>query len=205
MAGYTYVLPTGSLKRFFAHIQTAGIPPKVTVSYLQECGFKGTNDKPIIKVLKSLGFIGSDGVPTNDWQKYRDKGSAPYVLAYAIRRTYGDLFNTYPDAHIKDDDVLSNFFSTRTTGGGRVISATTATFKTLCSMANFKEDLLKVPDMTEEKAPVEEKQKVAAGLPSTERFTLNINIQLQLPSTDDPKIYENLFAALKKHLFSSEA
>lgn len=31
---------------------------------------------------------------------------------------------------------------------------------------------------------------------------ITINIELQLPATNDPKIYDSLFAAMKKHLFN---
>jgi hypothetical protein len=33
---------------------------------------------------------------------------------------------------------------------------------------------------------------------------ININIQLQLQATEDAKVYDNFFAAMKKHLFPSE-
>ena len=36
----------------------------------------------------------------------------------------------------------------------------------------------------------------------TRGVTININIQLQLPATEDATIYDSLFSALKKHLFS---
>ena len=31
-------------------------------------------------------------------------------------------------------------------------------------------------------------------------LTVNINLQLQLPATDDASVYDNLFSALRKHL-----
>lgn len=34
-----------------------------------------------------------------------------------------------------------------------------------------------------------------------QNVTLNINIQLTIPDTDDEKVYENFFKAMKKHLF----
>jgi hypothetical protein len=35
-----------------------------------------------------------------------------------------------------------------------------------------------------------------------QNVTLNINVQLTLPDTDDEKVYENFFKAMKKHLLS---
>jgi hypothetical protein len=35
--------------------------------------------------------------------------------------------------------------------------------------------------------------------------TVTINIELSLPATDDATVYENLFAAMKKHLFPQPA
>lgn len=48
-------------------------------------------------------------------------------------------------------------------------------------------------------APPTEK---AAEIPTgTRGVTININIQLQLPATEDATIYDSLFSALKRHLF----
>ena len=65
------------------------------------------------------------------------------------------------------------------------------------------------PDATLEKTPIitedpavatRDERSVIVTPPSP---TIAINIQLQIPEADDPTVYENLFRALRKHLFDS--
>lgn len=195
MTDFPYTMSPKHLRGFFLHIQRAGIPPKVTFKYLQQVGFKSSWDRRIIKILKFIGFINSSGVPNTRWKNYRDKSKAKKVLAVAVKEAYIDLFSTFPDAYRKDDEALQNYFSAHTNLGGRALRAVVDTFKTLCELSDF-EVPLKVP--TEKEIPEEpEKRKKRVD----REFALNINIQLQLPATEDASIYDKLFAALKKHLF----
>jgi len=206
MADFPYVLTAPSLKRFFGHIQSAGVPDNVTLKYLEKVGFKSKNDRYIIGVLKYLHFLDSSGVPTNLWQAYRSKTKAPAVLASSIRNAYTDLFKTFPDAHRKDNEALRNYFSAHTRVAERTLGAIVMTFKALCEFADFEAEASKAVIATEGGG------KVVGGvadvsLPRVSRAEplvppININIQLQLPATNDGSIYEKLFAALKKHLLS---
>ena len=103
---YPYVLNTGSLKKLFAHVKAAGVPPKVTTRYLEACGFKSKNDRPIVNLLKIIDFISPDGTPTDNWKKYRDEKAGPSVLGSAITHAYHDLFTMYPDAHRRDESEV---------------------------------------------------------------------------------------------------
>src|SRR4030042_6560035 len=114
MADFPYVPNPAGLKKFFAHIQSAGGPEKVTIKYLEKVGFKSTNDRYIIGLLKFLGFIDSGGVPTDMWSKYRSRSNAAAALGGAIQSSYGDLFRTYPDAYRKAKEALRNYFSPHT-------------------------------------------------------------------------------------------
>lgn len=210
MADFPYSPHAASIKRFLEHVQKAGVPDKVTLKYLETVGFRSKNDRYILGILKFLGFVDSTGVPAKTWRAYRNKESAAATLAAAMREAYGDLFRTYPDAHRKDNEALRNYFSAHTTVAESTLGLIVTTFKTLAAIADFES----VAPATGDK--VGEETKVPAGAKSgakTQRDSrsddwspakpgININIQLQLPATDDGAIYDKLFAALKKHLFS---
>lgn len=206
MADFPYVLVAAGLKKFFGHIPSAGVPEKVTQKYLEKVGFKSTNDRYIIGVLKFLGFIDASGVPTKLWQAYRSRGQSRVTIADAIRRSYADLFKTFPDAHRKDNEALRNYFSANTKVAERTLSAIVMTFKGLCDLGDFETAL------TPDKTGTDAVEKTKATTISSGRIsakgdaqvpTININIQLQLPATDDAGVYDKLFAALKKHLLSN--
>lgn len=99
-----------NVKEFFEKIKTLGVPNKVTNDYLKTIGFKSSYDSYLITVCKSLGFIGANNKPSDKWVDFKDKNKAPKVMADAINTTYVDLFKTYPDAHTKNEQELSDYF-----------------------------------------------------------------------------------------------
>jgi hypothetical protein len=203
MAEFPYSPTPTSIPKFLSHIQSAGVPGKVTLKYLESVGFKSTNDRALIPVLKAINFIDSSGQPSQHWRDYRDKGRARSVLGEALRSGYADLFETFPDAQAKDNETLRNFFSARSNLAENTLALVVRTFKTLCEQADF--DSVSAGSETGEhtgtKPPAVKAQPnvrpLAAALPS-----VNINIQLHIPETTDSSVYDNFFAALKKHLLT---
>jgi hypothetical protein len=205
-ADFPYSTNPASLRKFLEKIRTVGVPDKVTIVYLESLGFKSTNDRPIITALKFLDFIDNSGVPKPLWQQYRPKETAGAVLASAIRKAYTELFSTYPDADRKDNEALRNFFSTHTKVGEATLNLIVRTFKTLCEVADFGAEPPEL-DSTDAKSHAVNKEKgvTLTGKVKTQSGpAININIQLQLQATEDPKVYDNFFAAMKKHLFPGE-
>ena len=187
-----------NVKRFFETIRSLGIPTKVNQAYLPSIGFRSANDRYLIGLSKSLGFVDSGGKPTPKWSDFKDKNKAPKVMADAIKTTYADLYSTYPDAEQKDDDTLQNYFASTSGVADNVARLMVRTFKTLCELADF-EAVAVEEYVTTPTAPAGEKvSEIPLGM---KPITLNINIQLQLPATEDATIYEALFSALKKNLF----
>ncbi len=203
MADFPYTTNPASLKHFFDHVQTAGVPTKVTIKYLESAGFKSKNDRAILSVLKAIEFVDDAGAPTDKWRAYRVRGpEARAVMAAALKSAYSGLFATYPDAHRKDNEALRNYFSAHTTVGEGALSYIVRTFKILSELADFEATPSEgvgaeptLPSAVQRGSP-SLRPLVAPGL------TVNINVQLQLPATDDEAVYDKLFGSLKRHLFS---
>jgi hypothetical protein len=205
---YPYIKVLGSIKKFMTFIQTSGVPDKLTQQKLPAYGFKSTNERALVGILKFIGFINSEGIPTDNWKAYRNKERAGAILAKSIKEGYSELFNIYPDAHSKDNEAIRNFFTGHTSVGQQVITAMTSTFRTLCELASFD----KLSDDFEHETMIPQKEALRSDEQSTNGFdhmikqttqqgiALNINIELHLPATLDGEIYEKLFQALKKHL-----
>src|ERR1700738_3342347 len=128
MVDYAYTVVPGRIKEILEKVRSTGRPPKLTVAHLKTLGFTSSNDTSLIGVLRFIGFIDSNGIPTTLWNEYR---GAKYkqVLAKAIRTGYADLFAVYPDANATSNTELSHVFSTSSSAGSQVISKTIATFK----------------------------------------------------------------------------
>jgi len=58
-----YVLPINRIPDLFKKIQDGQAPERVTQLLLKDWGFKSTNDRAFVPLLKALGFLTSDGNP----------------------------------------------------------------------------------------------------------------------------------------------
>ena len=204
MVEYPYVLTLNALKGFIAQIPETGIPEKLTIDELEKRGFKSKNHRPIIYLLKFLKFIDENHIPTEYWKNYRDKSRNKRVIGQAVKEAYADLFALYPNAQERDTEALKNFFSTRTTAGVQVVDKTVATFKTLCQLSDFGEETsVQAPTGSEEKEVPLPPTKDSSQVHQLSKVpAININIQLQLPATENAEIYNKIFEALKKNLLS---
>lgn len=189
-----------NVKEFFKTIQGIGTPTKVDIAYLPTIGFKSANDRYLVGLSKSLGFVDTTGKATPRWSDFRDRAKAPKVMADAIKTAYADLYSTYPDAEKRDDATLTNYFASTSGVAASVAKLMVNTFKNLCEFADFEAVAVTEP-VTTPTAPAI-KREVAEITTGARPITVNINIQLQLPATEDATIYDTLFSALKKHLFS---
>jgi hypothetical protein len=191
-----------SLKTFLEKIPSIAVPDKITQKTLYALGYKSKNDRPIITVLKFIGFLNSDGATNQNYISFRSKEQSGAIMAKCLKSAYSELFGLYEDAHRRTTDELRDFFSTRTKGGDLVLSLTVNTFKTLCEFADFGAPLLEIEGVKEgEKVEkVIKKEELIRQVP--EGVTINLNIQITLPVTDDAEVYDKIFKALKEHIFS---
>ena len=212
MATYSYSTVPSKLTDLLQKIQGVGIPQAANLEWLKAIGFVGSNDRTLLTVLKFIGFADSSGKPTDNWKHYRNKDSGRKALAKMLRDSYENLFLVYDDAHLRSEQELANYFTTATSSGAQAVSKTVATFKTLCTLADFSGTLAE-PEAELSPPPSNKTQRVAPE-PETEltrrasimppeiggNVTINLNIQLTLPAEMDRAGYGEFFAALRKHL-----
>src|ERR1017187_291059 len=87
-----YVLPTNRIPDLFSKIRDGQAPAGFTQQLLKDWGFKSTNDRAFVPLLKSLGFLSPDGKPTPRYHDYRDHSRSKPVMGQALKESYGDLF-----------------------------------------------------------------------------------------------------------------
>lgn len=198
---FTYAVKTGSLKDFLTKVKTKqlGTPDKVTIAYLTSIGYKSTNDRPIIRILKSIDFLDKSGVPTQNWKNFRTEKSAQ-VMTSALRKTYADLFRTYPGPHKLARGKLEDFFAERRPKIKKyTLGLYVDTFKTLCGFS----DLGPAPVTPTPTPPTPTPTPGRVQLPITpEGIKLDVSIRIELPVTQDADVYDKIFKSLKKHLLT---
>lgn len=210
MSEIPYTNLVGKIPKYFEKIQEAGVPQKVDNLWLNQCGFKSTNDRYILQVLKFIGFIDESKNPTELWKSFKSPTQARAILAKGIRNGYNDLFALYPDANRKDRDSLYSYFSSKTGKAKNTVDLIVNTFINLCQLADFEAETPKeaqeekktAKNTDTENSTRDEKKKQMPQM--LEGFAVNMNIQITLPVTEDAKVYENIFKALREQLFKSD-
>lgn len=203
----TYSQEFKKFKDFFNKIRDAQAPPKFTNQLLVDWGYKSNNHRPFIPLLKSLGFLTSDGVPTERYREYRNHALSKKVMGEALKETYSDIFLIKEKPTAADKELIEGKFKSYHNASDIVASLMTKTFYALLELA----DIDGAPDNSSKSkktsAPIPEKDDNEDELKpqgnlgkSKSSFGLHYNIQIHLPATKDIEVYNAIFKSLKDHL-----
>lgn len=210
----SYLITTKNLESFLNSLITAKAPEAFTQKFLESLEFKSSNDRLYIGLLKGLGFLDANAVPTERYFKFLDQSQSKQVLAEAVQEAYGDLFAVNKKANELTQKDVKNKLRTLTQGkiSNKVLHLMANTFKALVDYAEWD----KAPKRAEDKKEQGAEKKIEPGgkiVPPHEEIEeddlstkllktqLHYNIQIHLPESRDPAVYDALFKSLKKHLF----
>lgn len=211
----SYLITTKNVEAFFNSIVGAKAPEVFTNKFLYDLGFKSTNDRLFIGVLKGLGFIEENGAPTQRYYDFLDQGQSKIVLADAIEEAYEDLFNVNVLANTLTIDDVKNKLKTLTQGkhSDRVYKLMANTFNALSGYADWTKEkpakmapadkATKDSSATADNLSEKPDDTRASGIIQDEevnKFGLHYNIQIHLPETRDPAVYDAMFKSIKEHL-----
>ena len=211
----SYLITTKNLEKFFNSLITAKAPDAFTQKFIESLEFKSTNDRLYIGLLKGLGFLDDNAVPTERYYKFLDQSQSKQVMADAIREAYGDLFAVNTKANELSQQEVKNKLRTLTQGkiSDKVLHLMANTFKSLVDYGEWSISTKKVDEKKEKNSTKKQDAIVKEALPSEEeseeesiggklnKSQLHYNIQIHLPESRDPAVYDVLFKSLKKHLF----
>ena len=219
----SYLTSTKNLPAILSAIQQAKAPERFTIRFLESLEFKASSDRLIVGVLKSLGFLDDQGRPTQRYYRFLDQTQSATVLAEGLREAYNDLFSVNINAQNLSKNDLINKFKTLSQGSlsESVLEKLALTFQSLAKLADFSAASARQPIelATEEEVGDEDinladseprPQTPHARQPATRRAAsgslvelggLHYNIQIILPESRDPLVYDALFRSLREHLF----
>lgn len=84
-----YLNAYGNITKALDGIKTAPTPERFTQDFLStKLGLKGGGATPIIPFLKRIGFLNSDGTPTDTYKEFRNETLRPKAAAKALKRGY---------------------------------------------------------------------------------------------------------------------
>lgn len=200
-----YLTSTKNTAKIFASIQKASVPTQgFTYEFLKQLGYASSTDRPMIPVLKAIGFLDGSGKPTVLYRTYKDPAAAGHALAQGLRSGYADLYKIDTEAHKKTQAELAGMFARLSEKGDSVTSKMAATFHALAKLADFTEPGIPEEPKKEPSAQNGKRDEVqgqVAGIelaPAT--FALRHDIHVHLPLSTDVAVYDAIFKSLRENL-----
>ena len=205
-----YLQTTKNLQSIINSVISAKAPERFTNKFLEDLGFKSSNDRLYIGLFKALGLLDENSSPTSRYHQFLDQAETGKVLAIGIQDAYEDLFALRKDAQKLSTDEVKGKLKTLTQGqkSDNIINLMANTFKALCDLADWSNPApssVSPIDAPIESTPVSELstpqghggEKVSA---EHGKMNLHYNIQIHLPETTNMAVYDAIFQSLKKHL-----
>ncbi len=208
-ANLPYVAAPGSIKTALEKIRAAATPGRVTKDFVTTMlQIKGGTGSSIPPFLKRIGFVGSDGAPTDLYRRFRNPATGGTAVADAIRLGYKDLLQANEYFYkLSDKDLLALIVQvTGVEADNRAASLTLSSIKALKGFASF--DASEATNDVNEQQPDSEaiSQPVRLPVPQTGNGQVGLNlsytINLNLPATADQAVFNAIFRSLKEHLLS---
>ncbi len=162
----------------------------------------------MIPLLKRLGMLASDGTPTPLYDQFRNADTQASAMSRAIKAAYAELYDRNEYAHDLTKDKLVNLI-TEITGAAKDDATTrliVSTFEGLKKFADF--DASEPPQKADDKPPAEPDRSRSLVDDSIRKqasddhvgFNVSYTINLNLPETTNPEVFNAIFRALRENL-----
>lgn len=201
---FPYTQAPGTLKRALDGIITAQKPSRFTLDFLGDVlGITGGSATAIIPILKRIGFLNSDGTPTDLYARFRADGSRPAAMLAGLRQGYPEAFRRREYAHrLKETefaDLVVEITGLQKTNP--ICRAIIGTWKALSEFVGDAVDAAEADEVGDGKA--DRPQPVLEGAPATlatPTIGLSYQINIVLPETTNSEVFDSIFRSLKAHL-----
>lgn len=211
MAALPYVTAPGNIEKALKGMKSAATPASVSQDFVKTIlGIKGGSGNQITAYLKKIGFAAPDGTPTDLYKKLRNNATEGWAVAQALKTGYAPLYVRNEYMHRLSDDDLRGLIVEETGAeqDANVVAMTIACIKQLKRFAKW--DVAAVEEKMEQtipenNAPMPFPQHSSNSSSSNQQLGLNLGytINLNLPATSDPAVFNAIFKALKENLLKT--
>lgn len=200
----------GNIVKALVGIKAAAVPDRVSQDFVKTIlKIPGGSGAQMTTFLKKLGLTSPDGSPNELYRKFRNPASSGAAVATALRIAYAPLYVRNEFMHeLNDTDLLGLVVEeTGEAHDSNTVKLTTSCIKHLKQFANFNnKQEIEVPSLPiiDEHQP--EKKESARNANSGPAMGINLGytINLNLPATSDPSVFDAIFKSLKQHLLSDQ-
>lgn len=199
-----YINAYGYIGQVLEKIQSAPTPPKFTQDFLKtKLGIGSSSARPIIPFLVRIGFLASDGAPLARYNEFRNPTLRGAAAADGIKQGYSQLYGINEYAHDLPNDQLRGLIvqATGLDEGSSTLRAIAGSFSALKQFARFDEEARHVepdPQPVVPAAPPERYPVTGAS------FNLGYTINLNLPETTNPAVFDAIFKSLRNNLLKQD-
>jgi len=211
-----YSTSVGTLEKLLEKIKTASVPERFTQDFVStKLAMKGGKAMACIPFLKKMGFVASDGTPTDLYKEFRNQKKSRLAVGKAFRKLYQRLYEMNEYVHdATDAEVLG--LIVECTGGVKDSSTTKFTLYTLNMLRKISDfDIEETPDFEENGSVVLPNFSAIQSVgslpqmpsnqapPSGKAINLSYTINLNLPATKDIEVFNAIFKSLKEHILGN--
>jgi len=198
-----YVTGYGTITKVLDKIKTASTPPRFTQDFLAtKLNMSGGSQRPVIPFLKRTGFLGSDGVPTDLYKRFRNSAQSGAAAAEALRIGYKPLYEINEYVHSAKDADLRGLI-VQVTGAeedSQTVKVVVGSFKALKAFADFSVAVADDDDAGPDTPAVDDGDTGGSPGVLPSHINLGYTINLHLPATSDAAVFNAIFKSLREHL-----
>lgn len=211
MSKLPYVTAPGSITKAFTAIRNASVPDRVSQDFVKTIlKIAGGSGNQITSFLKKLDFADTSGKPTEIYTKFRNNTTSGIAMADAIRHGYSALYARNEFMHELNDAELMELILEET-GEARDSNPAKLTLSCLNNLKEFAdfsadEHLLPGAAKATEAVPPPAVGTSEPRVGAVKQMGLNLgyNINLNLPATSDPAVFDAIFKSLKENLLRED-
>lgn len=204
MLSKKYLNSVRNLSAIIKKITETPPPEKFTIEFLKNLGFHDTNDRAVIGLLKDLHFLTEGAVPTPRYHQFLESGGAGHILAEALREAYSDIFLITSNPSPVRNAVVRDLFRSRHNVSDQLAGFMSNTFFTLL-------DLSQNDSQEQYSERIKLRKDYETGIKLKKSYkehnntaSLCYNIEIHLPVSREPEVYDSIFKSMKEHLLNDE-
>jgi hypothetical protein len=201
MAASRYMNSSKNLSDILRRVQEAGAPEKFNTEFLRSTlGFSSSNDRSVVSILKNLGFISEDGVPTDRYNAFRSGMSAGHAMRDGLKEGWSDVFLSDQKAHEKTSGELKEIFKTVAGVGEKTAEKMATTFKVLAGLADWTAAESQQATSQDESDNLDTEEQTDKSTSSVSNISLRHDVHVHLPASSDPSVHRAIFKALREEM-----
>lgn len=207
MAEIPYMSAPGSIVKILEKIKEASAPEIFSQDFLKtKLGFNGGNYLTFISWAKKCGLLNSDGTPSQLYRQFRNPATSAQSLAIALKQGYSELYSRNEYCHELERKAFKALVmdATGDSHDSRKVDMIVGTFFNVKTLADFdqKEAHQSINIEKTESKNIESQIPNATHSSKKVALGLNYTINLVLPKTDDPAVFNAIFKSLRDNLLN---